>query len=134
MDLKYLPEEITGLMEHHGHLCFGVLLGYKACKYAVEIIGESDKMTVAVEKDNCGCDAVSFVLGCTKENGKLIITGGNKEVWLFYNQEEEEGVKLTVNPGLQSQLPQDKDQALKMIMELPGNIIFMAEPYIDITE
>ncbi|HWI55186.1 MAG TPA: formylmethanofuran dehydrogenase subunit E family protein, partial [Desulfobacteria bacterium] len=125
MELKNYPEEITGLMEHHGHLCFGVLMGYKACKYAVEILGPSDKMIVTVEKENCGNDAVSFLLGCTKENGKLIITGGNKEVWSFYNPDEEEGIRLTVNPGLQSQLPQDKDQAMKRMLELPGNIMFM---------
>jgi len=123
------PGEIEGLINHHGHLCFGVLLGYKACKYAVDIIGMSDNMMVVTENNNCGNDAVRFLLNCSTENGKLICRIGKRQSWAFYNKDEEEGVLLTLNPNLASQLPKDKDQATSHLMELPGNLIFVVEPF-----
>lgn len=124
-----IPEDLRGLMEHHGHLCFGVLMGYKACKYAVEIIGQSENMTVSVETENCGNDAVRYLMNCTQENKRLIISGGKGQSWSFYNHEEEEGVRLIPNPGLKSQLSGDKDQAMKMLLEMPGHMMFMVEPF-----
>ena len=129
MKTNTYPDEIQGLMEHHGHLCFGVLLGYKACRYAVEIIGQSDNMLVITEEQNCGTDAVRFLLNCTADNGKLIIRKGKGHSWSFYNNDEEDGIRLTVNPNIKSHLPADKDQALQYLLELPGNLLFLAEPF-----
>jgi len=123
------PGEIDGLIKHHGHLCFGVLIGYKACQYAVDILGRSDNMMVVTENDSCGNDAVRFLLNCSTENGKLVCRKGNKQSWAFYNKDEEEGVRLTLNPNLASQLPQDKDQAMAFIIEMPGNLLFNVEPF-----
>lgn len=129
MELHDIPEDLKGLMEHHGHLCFGVLMGYKACKYAEEIIGKSENMTVSVENENCGNDAVRFLMNCTQENDRLIIRGGKGQTWSFYNHMEEEGVRLIPNPALKSHLPGDKDQAMKMLLEMPGHLMFLVEPF-----
>jgi len=129
MENRNLPEEIKGLMEHHGHLCFGVLLGYRACKYAVDIIGMSENMKVITEKGGCGNDAVSYLLDCTTENGRLVVREGKGQSWSFFNYDEDEGISLKINPVIVSQLPKDKEQAEKYIMELPGNLLFMAEPF-----
>lgn len=129
MNINDIPEDLRGLMEHHGHLCVGVLMGYKACKYAEEIIGKSEDMTVSVETENCGNDAVRFLMNCSQENKRLIIRGGKGQTWSFYNHEEEEGVRLIPNPGLKSHLPADKDQAMKMLLEMPGHLMFLVEPF-----
>jgi len=129
MDFQQLPSDLRGLMEKHGHLCIGVLLGYKACKYAADIIGISEKMEVTTVNGGCANDAVRYILGCTPENGKLTINEGGNQSWAFYNEEEEEGVLLSVNPNLLSQLPADKDQATKAILEMSGNLLFIAEPF-----
>ncbi|PKM47863.1 MAG: hypothetical protein CVV03_01395 [Firmicutes bacterium HGW-Firmicutes-8] len=124
-----VPDDLQGLMNYHGHLCFGVLLGYKACKYAEEIIGRSDNMMVLIENGACDRDAVKFLLDCTIENGKLINRQGKTQSWSVYNKDEGEGVRLTVNPNLANQLPKDKDQAMGFIMEMPGNLLFNVEPF-----
>ena len=131
MDINNLPEEIRGLMEHHGHLCFGVLLGYKACKYAVDVIGMSENMKVIAETGGCGNDAVSFLLNCTTDNGKLVVREGKRQSWAFYNNDEEEGISLRVNPVIISQLPGDREQAENYIIGLSGNLLFIAEPFFE---
>ncbi len=124
-----LPDDLQGLVEYHGHLCFGLLIGYKACKYAVEIIGQSSEMMVLVENSGCDSDAVKFLLNCTTANGKLICRRGDKQSWAFYNREEGEGIRLVPNPHLVRQLPGEKDQALRFLLELPGHLLFMVEPF-----
>lgn len=129
MDYKSLSDELQDLVDFHGHLCFGSLLGYKACRYAIGIIGQSENMVVVTENQNCGNDAVKLLLNCTPENGKLLLHKGNSQSWAFYNRDEEEGIRLTISPTLADQMPKDKDQAMQYLLELPGNIIFNAEPF-----
>lgn len=130
MEITGLPAELEQIMEHHGHLCFGVLLGYKACQYAVDLIGESKNITAETENGSCGDDAVRVLLNCTEDNGRLVTKKGNRQSWSFYNPEEEEGVRLLLNPVLSSLLPKDKDQAMKALIEMPGSRIFMVEPHL----
>ncbi|PKM82724.1 MAG: hypothetical protein CVU89_04280 [Firmicutes bacterium HGW-Firmicutes-14] len=129
METVSLPDDLMDLMGHHGHLCFGVLTGYKACKYAVEIIGVSENMKAVTENGSCGDDAIRVILNCTEENGRLTQKKGRQQSWSFYNPDEEEGIQLTLNPHLLSQLPADKDQAIRFILELPGNLLFMVESF-----
>lgn len=129
MEYCEYPTDLQELMDHHGHLCFGVLLGYKACKYATEIIGESANMTAETVNAGCGNDAVRLILDCREENGKLLDRKGNTQSWAFYNPDEEEGIRLRLNPTLTSQLPKDKDQALMALFEMPGSRVFLVEPW-----
>lgn len=129
MESVDLPDDLQELMEYHGHLCFGVLLGYRACKYAVEIIGLAEKMTVVTASEDCANDAIRKLLGCNAVNGKLISKQGKKQSWAFYNHEEEEGVRLSPNPGLTAQMPKDKEQSLQFLLQLPGNLVFNVEPF-----
>ena len=128
MERKAMPQDLQAVADHHGHVCFGVLIGYKACKYAIDLIGESDNISVIAQSPGCGNDAVRFLLDCSEENGKLIVQNTKKPTWSFYNRDDEEGVTLTLNPVLQSQLPKDQDQAMKSILEMPGHMLFLVEP------
>ena len=128
MELSGLPKDLQSLVEHHGHICFGSLIGYKACNYAVDIIGKSANMMVMTQNDSCGNDAVRVLLNCTEDNGKLVCRQGKRQSWSFYNKDEQEGVCLTLNPNLKSQLPSDKDQALNFLLDMPGNLLFLVEP------
>ena len=129
MNNENMPDDLKELVNFHGHLCFGVLFGYRACNYAIDIIGKSLNMMVVTENDNCGNDAVRLLLECTTDNGKLIIRQGKKQSWSFYNKDDEEGIKLTLNPGLAAHISKDKDQAFQQIIGMPANIMFFIEPF-----
>ncbi len=129
MELKSLPQDMQAVADHHGHVCFGVLLGYKACKYAVDIIGESENITVVAESQGCGNDAIRVLLNCNEDNGKLTVKNTRKPSWSFYNRDDDEGVTLTINPVMQSQLPKDREQAMHSILEMPNHLLFKVEPY-----
>lgn len=129
MDYKSMPQDMQTIVDHHGHVCFGVVIGYKACKYAVDIIGESDNTSVIAQSPGCGNDAIRVLLGCNEQNGKLTVKNTKRQSWSFYNEDEAEGVTLTLNPVLQSQLPKDQEQAIKFILEMPGHMFFLVEPF-----
>lgn len=46
MDLVKLYPDLQEVIDYHAHLCPGIIIGYKACKYAVELIGNSADMSV----------------------------------------------------------------------------------------
>lgn len=129
MDLTSLPPDLQEVVEHHTHLCPGVLLGYRACKYAIDLIGKADRMLVVASNEGCGNDAVKVLLNCSKEAGTLVIHTGRRQSWSFYNYEEEEGISLILNPGIDKQISSDRDQAMQEMVNLPGHVLFIVEPF-----
>ena len=117
------------VVEHHTHLCPGVLLGYRACKYALDLIGKADRMLVVASDEGCGNDAIKVLLNCSKEAGTLVIHTGRRQSWSFYNYEEDEGVSLILNSGISKQISSDRDQAMQEMMNLPDHVLFIVEPF-----
>ncbi|KNZ68978.1 formylmethanofuran dehydrogenase subunit E [Thermincola ferriacetica] len=130
MDWKLLPPDLQELAEHHTHLCPGVLIGYKACKYAVDIIGLSENMLVIADRESCGNDAVRFLLKCDSEAGSFICRNGNGFSWSFYNKDEEEGVTLTLNANVMKQVSGDREQAMLWLLNVPADVLFTVQPFI----
>ncbi|HBX22885.1 MAG TPA: hypothetical protein DEF34_04495 [Desulfotomaculum sp.] len=129
MDPTILPPDLQEVVKHHTHLCPGVLLGYRACKYAFDLIGKSDRMLVVASNENCGNDAVKVLLNCSKEAGTLIILAAQRQSLSFYNYEEDEGVSLILNPVIGKQFSSDRNQDIQEIMNLPDNVLFIVEPF-----
>ncbi len=71
----------------HGHLCPGLLIGYRAALIALRELGVQrayDEELVAIsETDACGVDAVQFLTGCTVGKGNLILRDWGKQVFTF---------------------------------------------------
>lgn len=125
-----MPSDLQAVVDRHGHVCFGVMIGYKACKYALDLLGASENISVTAQSPGCGNDAIRVLLNCTDDNGKLTVLNSKKQSWSFYNRDEDEGVALTLNPVLQSKLPKDQEQSLNSILEMPGHFLFLVEPFV----
>ena len=117
------------VVEHHTHLCPGIFLGYRACKYAIDLIGKASRMLVVAASEGCGNDAVKVLLNCSKEAGTLVIQRGRRQSWSFYNYEEEEGVSLIINPEIGKQLSSVRGQAMQELANLPQHVLFIVEPF-----
>ena len=69
----WIPEELQPLIAFHGHFCPGILIGWRAAKLAMKLLGTSrdkeEEMVAITENDACGVDAVQFILGCTFGKG-----------------------------------------------------------------
>ena len=85
-----MPYDLKKCVEFHGHLCPGLVYGYRVAKEAIRLmdLGHSiDEEIVAVcENDSCAIDALQILLGTTAGKGNLIIQNVGKNAYTLLNR------------------------------------------------
>lgn len=114
-----LPDDLRRLIDFHGHLCSGLVKGYKAVHYARERLQSGDftgaDLTPVVENQKCGVDAIQFLLtensrfGNTWGNGfkGLVMFDYGKDTWIFIRMEDKSAVRLSLVPGVLDAILED---------------------------
>lgn len=108
----------------HGHECGGLLIGFKAALYAIDLLGigfSSDEQLVCIsENDACGVDAIQVILGCSVGKGNLLLHIKGKQAYSFYNRSNGKSVRLVLR-----EMPR-KDGASKLeyMKDMPADQIF----------
>ncbi|MDR2589307.1 MAG: FmdE family protein [Spirochaetales bacterium] len=86
----------------HGHSCPGLVIGYRAALFALELFGEdcqkNAKISCIAENDACGVDAVQTILGCTVGNGNLCFRLTGKQAFSFFERDSGKGTRLILKP------------------------------------
>ena len=74
----------------HGHVCGGLMIGYKAALYAMKLLelefSEDEQVVCIAENDACGVDAIQVILGCSVGKGNLLFHMRCKQAFSFYNR------------------------------------------------
>ena len=82
----------------HGHVCPGLMIGYRAALYAAELLtlrfSEDEEVVCIAENDSCSIDAIQAVLGCTMGKGNLILRIRGKQAFNFYNRETGRSIRI----------------------------------------
>ena len=93
-----IPEELKAAVTFHGHICPGLIIGYRAAKLAakeLDIRRDKDEELVAVvENDACGVDAIQWLLGCTIGKGNLIFRDQGKHAFAIFRRDTGKAVRL----------------------------------------
>ena len=93
-----MPEDLKAAVTFHGHLCPGLIIGYRAAKLAakeLDIRRDKDEELVAVvENDACGVDAIQWLLGCTIGKGNLIFRDQGKHAFTIFRRDTGKAVRL----------------------------------------
>ena len=87
-------EHLDKVAAFHGHICPGMLIGFKAVEGAIDQLGLSDEalpavdeeIVAVVENDACGVDAVQVLLGCTYGKSNLIARIRGKMAFSFFSR------------------------------------------------
>ena len=93
------PEELTAVVQFHGHFCPGLAIGMRAAELALREIGShaTDEEVVAiVETDMCGVDAIQFMTGCTFGKGNLIHLDYGKNAFTFIRRSDGKAIRLVM--------------------------------------
>ena len=89
--------------DFHGHVCGGLMIGFRASLYAMELLDlerASDEEVVCItENDSCSVDAIQAVLGCTVGKGNLLFHMRGKQAFSFYNRLTGKSVRLVQKPA-----------------------------------
>ena len=99
LDKKELPEDLKECIRFHGHLCPGIIYGYRVSKEAMRILElkrSGDEEVVAVcENDSCSVDALQIVLGTTSGKGNLIIKNYGKNAYTVISRKQNKAYRFS---------------------------------------
>lgn len=98
MEEQTIPDDLRQCIDFHGHLCPGLVIGYRAAKLGMDRLQtdrSSDEEVIAiVENDSCAVDAVQVLTGCTFGKGNLFFRDYGKMVFTFGSRKTGRSIRL----------------------------------------
>jgi formylmethanofuran dehydrogenase subunit E len=87
---RNVPVDLKKCVAFHGHLCPGLVYGYRVAKEAIRLLcltRADDEETVAIsENDSCAVDGLQVLLGTTVGKGNLVIRDYGKNAYTIYSR------------------------------------------------
>ncbi|MHB8780937.1 MAG: FmdE family protein, partial [Candidatus Geothermincolia bacterium] len=132
------PNELQRAVAFHGHLCPGLVLGYRASRLAMRRFGleraYDEELICVVENDSCSVDAVQSMTGCTFGKGNLIFRDYGKQVFTFARRAEiGRALRVSLKPLPSLELPdgasrEDMRRAkIEQFLSVPDTEMFWAD-------
>jgi formylmethanofuran dehydrogenase subunit E len=94
-----MPDDLKRCIEFHGHICPGLIYGYRVAKEAMKLmnIGHSvDEEVVAIcENDSCAVDALQVMLGTVTGKGNLIIKNFGKNAYTVLSRSKGQAYRFS---------------------------------------
>ena len=95
---KKMPDDLKSCVEFHGHICPGLIYGYRVAKEAMKLMNLTrsvDEEIVAIcENDSCAVDALQVMLGTVTGKGNLIIKNFGKNAYTVLNRSERQAYRF----------------------------------------
>ncbi len=94
-----MDTDLESCVQFHGHLCPGVVYGYRVAKEAIrrlEIDRSADEEVVAVcENDSCAVDGLQVLLGTSAGKGNLIVKDYGKNVYTVFSRKTGKAIRFS---------------------------------------
>jgi len=96
---RKMPADLKRCVEFHGHICPGLIYGYRVAKEAIRLmnLGRAvDEEVVAVcENDSCAVDALQVLLGTVAGKGNLIIKDFGKNAYTVLSRSKRQAYRFS---------------------------------------
>lgn len=127
MDKGSLPPDLARTMEFHGHLCPGLMIGWRLARAAADALGvgsSGDEELVAVaENDSCSVDAFQFLLSTTFGKGNLKWQDYGKKAFTLYDRGQGRAVRVRfIGDDFRKTLPDgssDREAFMQSLLDEP---------------
>jgi formylmethanofuran dehydrogenase subunit E len=117
------PQDLMEITRFHGHLCPGMVIGYRAAKAAQSHLGsvrpKDEELVAIVETDACGVDAIQYLLGCTLGKGNLIFRDHGKQVFTVIQRATHRAVRVAMRSEAFQRAP-DEEAVIQRVREGNG--------------
>lgn len=94
-----MPDDLKRCVEFHGHICPGLIYGYRVAMEAMKLMElrrSADEEVVAIcENDSCAIDALQVMLGTVAGKGNLIIRNFGKNVYTVLSRAERQAYRFS---------------------------------------
>jgi formylmethanofuran dehydrogenase subunit E len=122
------PEDLQRLIAFHGHLCPGLLIGYRATLLGLKRLkvkaAQDEELISIVENRSCSVDAVQFLASCTFGKGNLFYRPYGKQVFTFARRPSAEAVRVALRAEAEQGLPAKRSTRRK---EFTRRLLFSAD-------
>jgi formylmethanofuran dehydrogenase subunit E len=127
MDPASLPPDLQEAARFHGHICPGLLIGYRAAKAAARALGlnrsQDEELVAVVENDSCSVDAFQALLGTTFGKGNLKWLDHGKQVFTVTDRRQNRAVRVAFSgDGLKPRRADgsvDREAFSRLLLEAP---------------
>ncbi len=99
MDQANLPDDLKRALDFHGHLCPGLLIGWRAVRAASQALdlkpSRDEELVAVVENDSCSVDAFQALLSTTFGKGNLKWMDHGKQVFTVIDRQADRAVRVS---------------------------------------
>lgn len=136
MDAASLPDDLQKAVAFHGHLCPGLVIGYRAAKAAAAALGvgqsEDEELVALVENNSCSVDAFQALLSTTFGKGNLKWLDFGKQAFTLMDRGRGRAVRVVfVGDGLKRPGPDggtDREAFMQALLAAPEDQVVRVEP------
>lgn len=132
MNLEQLPEDLKRVVAFHGHLCPGLLLGYRAALAASAAlqVGESEdeEVLVIVENRSCSVDAFQVLLSTTLGKGNLLLRDYGKQVFTLADRRSGRAIRVALRSEADSQHRGSREERMEFLLTADTAELFHLNP------
>lgn len=126
------PEKMPSIEEvakFHGHICPGLVIGYRAAECALEWLdnrrAEDEEIIAIVENRACGIDAIQFILGTTAGKGNFFINDYGKHTYVIANRNTGKALRIAVKASNRQKVEgETKGERIKRMLAMPLTDMF----------
>lgn len=94
----HIHETLKKCILFHGHLCPGLVYGYRVAREAQKIMkikrSRDEEIVVVCENDSCAVDAIQVLLGATAGKGNLMIKDYGKNAFTIISRTKREAYRF----------------------------------------
>jgi formylmethanofuran dehydrogenase subunit E len=124
--------DLADVVRFHGHLCPGLVIGYRAAKAAIEELGaarsQDEELIAIVENDSCSADAVQYVTGCTFGKGNFFFRDYGKQVFTLALRPSGRAVRIALKARRRAEPEsQDRETRTNWLLHAPVEDLFQVK-------
>ena len=94
-----IPEDLKKCVRFHGHICPGLIYGYRVAREAMRLMNlkhSTDEEVVAIcENDSCAVDALQVLLGTVAGKGNLMIRNFGKNAYTVLSRSRRKAYRFS---------------------------------------
>jgi formylmethanofuran dehydrogenase subunit E len=123
-----LPADLEPVVAFHGHLCPGLVIGYRAVLTAVAALGveraPDEDLVLLAENDSCSVDAFQSMLSTTFGKGNLRFLDNGKQVFTLFDRGSGRAVRVSFRYDAMDGVAEDRAARIAHLLAAPADDLF----------
>ena len=123
-----LPADLEPVVAFHGHLCPGLVIGYRAARAAVAALhverAPDEDLVLLAENDSCSVDAFQAMLSTTFGKGNLRFLDNGKQVFTLFDRGSGRAVRVAFRYDAMDGIADDRSARIAHLLEASADDLF----------